>query len=253
MVTVNTSPEPSFVSESSRLTALARVDIVMASDNFRSKYPTRKEADSVFLDLYNSGMLLPQVHKFLGSISIGTLHRWVRAFGNYGTYKALLPNYRYSQQSEYNTVLTQEMKQIFLKYLLHPNKFNMGKAISLTKHILEKRGVENIPCNLTFRRYAEHFKNNNYANWVLMREGEKAHHDKVEAYIERDISLLKVGDVLIADGHVLNFQVINPFTGKPTRATLVGFLDWKSTALVGYEIMMTENTQCIASALRNGK
>ena len=25
----------------------------------------------------------------------------------------------------------------------------------------------------------------------------------------------------------------------------------KSTALVGYEIMMTENTQCIASALRN--
>lgn len=84
-----------------------------------------------------------------------------------------------------------------------------------------------------------------------MREGEKAYHDKVEAYIERDISKLEVGDVLIADGHILNFQVINPFTGKPTRATLVGFLDWKSTALVGYEIMMTENTQCIASALRN--
>ena len=32
---------------------------------------------------------------------------------------------------------------------------------------------------------------------------------------------------------------------------MVGFLDWKSTALVGYEIMMSENTQCIASALRN--
>jgi len=32
---------------------------------------------------------------------------------------------------------------------------------------------------------------------------------------------------------------------------LVGFLDWKSTALVGYEIMLEENTQCIASALRN--
>ena len=32
-------------------------------------------------------------------------------------------------------------------------------------------------------------------------------------------------------GHVLNFQVINPFTSKPTRATLVGFSDWKSTAL----------------------
>ena len=89
------------------------------------------------------------------------------------------------------------------------------------------------------------------SEWVLKREGMKAYHDKVEPYIERDISKIEVGDIIIADGHVLNFQVINPFTGKPTRATLVGFLDWKSTALVGYEIMMTENTQCIASALRN--
>ena len=134
------------------------------------------------------------------------------------------------------------MKQIFLKYLLHPNKFSIGKAINLTKHILEKRGYENIPCNLTFRRFTENFKKNNYSKWILFREGEKAYHDKVEAYIERDISKLEVGDVLIADGHTLNFQVINPFTGKPTRATLVGFLDWKSTALVGYEIMMSENT-----------
>ena len=134
---------------------------------------------------------------------------------------------------------------------MHPNKFSIGKAINLTKHILEKRGYENIPCDLTFRRYAEHYKKHNFAQWVLFREGEKAYHDKVEAYIERDISKLEVGDVLIADGHTLNFQVINPFTGKPTRATLVGFLDWKSTALVGYEIMMSENTQCIASALRN--
>ena len=45
--------------------------------------------------------------------------------------------------------------------------------------------------------------------------------------------------------------MINPFTGKPCRATLFGFLDWKSTALVGYEIMLEEKTQCIASALRN--
>lgn len=32
---------------------------------------------------------------------------------------------------------------------------------------------------------------------------------------------------------------------------MIGFLDWKSTALVGYEIMLEENTQNIASALRN--
>ena len=74
---------------------------------------------------------------------------------------------------------------------------------------------------MTFKRYAENFRNNNYAEWILRREGMKAYHDKVEPYIERDISKIEVGDVLVADGHVLNFQVINPFTGKATRATLV--------------------------------
>ena len=239
-----------FISENAKMNALARVDIVTALMNIRSKYPTKKEADDVFLDLYNSGLYLPQIFKFVGTISIGTLHRWVKAYENYGT-KGLLPQRKTNQLGEYNSKLNGKMKKVFLTYLLHPNKFSIGKSISLTKHILEKRGYEDIPCNLTFRRFAEHFKKQNYSKWVIMREGEKAYHDKVEPYIERDISKLEVGDVLIADGHVLNFQVINPFTGRPTRATLVGFLDWKSTALVGYEIMMTENTQCIASALRN--
>ena len=73
----STTKYPTFISESAKLTALARVDIVKALQNIRTKYKTKKEADSVFLDLYNSGMLLPKVYKFLGSISIGTLHRWI--------------------------------------------------------------------------------------------------------------------------------------------------------------------------------
>lgn len=252
LVPLDTKPKyPTFIAESAKLTALARVDVVKALQNIRTKYKTKKEADSIFLDLYNSGMYLPKIHKFIGSISIGTLHRWIWAYEDSEDYRVLLPNYKYTKQGEYNTILTQEMKDIFIKFLLHPNKFSVTKAIKLTQHILEKKGVENIPHVITFRRFAEHYKKNNYSRWILFREGEKAYHDKVEAYIERDISKLEVGDVLIADGHILNFQVINPFTGKPTRATLVGFLDWKSTALVGYEIMMSENTQCIASALRN--
>ena len=249
LVPINNFKE-NFTSESAKLKALARVDVISALENLRKKYSTKKEADAVFLDLYNSGLLLPLIFKFIGTISIGTLHRWVKAYEDFGT-DALIPNYKYSKFNEYNTSLNDEMKQVFLQYLLHQNQFSIGKAIKLTKHILEKRGYMNLPCNTTFRRYAKHFQKVNYGKWVLMREGEKAYHDKVEAYIERDISKLEVGDVFIADGHVLNFQVINPFTGKPCRATLVGFLDWKSTALVGYEIMMSENTQCIASALRN--
>jgi putative transposase len=84
-----------------------------------------------------------------------------------------------------------------------------------------------------------------------MREGQKALKDKVVPYIERDASLLEVGDAVVADGHRLNFRVINPFTGKPCRATLVAGVDWKSWHLAGYVIMVEENTQCIAAAQRN--
>ena len=156
-----------FVSENARLTALARVDIVTALYNIRKKYPTKKEADSIFLDLYNSGMYLPKIHKFIGSISIGTLHRWIWAYEDSEDYRVLLPNYKYTKQGEYNTILTQEMKDIFIKFLLHPNKFSVTKAIKLTQHILEKKGIENIPHVITFRRYAEHYKKNNYSRWIL--------------------------------------------------------------------------------------
>ena len=99
------------------------------------------------------------------------------------------------------------MKKILLTLLLHQNQFNFNKAIKLTKEILIRNGYkrEELHCDLTFKRNAEHFKNNNYAEWILKREGIKAYHDKVEPYIERDISKIEVGDVIIADGHVLNF------------------------------------------------
>lgn len=239
------------VTDKAKLTRNHRMNIVKAALEKRKNYKTIKESDSDFLDLYNTGLFLPKAYNFLGSISIGTLRRWIQSYRKHENADCLVPKYKSTRQGEYNTILDSEMKNILLTLLLHPSQYKIGKAIKLTKGILEKRGYEYLPCDLTFKRYAENFRKNNYAEWVLRREGMKAYHDKVEPYIERDISKIEVGDIIIADGHVLNFQVINPFTGKPTRATLVGFLDWKSTALVGYEIMMTESTQCIASALRN--
>lgn len=239
------------VTDKAKLTRNHRMNIVKAALEKRKNYKTIKESDSDFLDLYNTGLFLPKAYNFFGSISIGTLRRWIQAYRKHENADCLIPKYKSTRQGEYNTILDSEMKNILLTLLLHPSQYKIGKAIKLTKGILEKRGYEYLPCDLTFKRYAENFRKNNYAEWVLRREGMKAYHDKVEPYIERDISKIEVGDIIIADGHVLNFQVINPFTGKPTRATLVGFLDWKSTALVGYEIMMTESTQCIASALRN--
>lgn len=189
--------------------------------------------------------------EILEKISRGTLYRWENILNGTEDYTKLIPQYRYAKVDEYRTCLTDEEIKIFMGLLLHPNRLCIGKAIALTKYKLQQQGQSYIPADITFRKYANWFKKNNYDKWVLARDGEKALSDKVEPYIKRDASLLEVGDILVADGHNLAFNVINPFTGKPTRATLVGFLDWKSTALVGYEIMLEENTQCIASALRN--
>lgn len=238
-----------FTPEKSKKIALARLDLLNQWKEFRRKSDNKLQADYDFVNLYNTSN--SHLFEILGKISRGTLHRWKNTLNGTEDYTKLIPQYRYAKVDEYRTCLTDEEIKIFMSLLLHPNRLCIGKAIALTKYKLQQQGQSYIPADITFRKYANWFKKNNYDKWVLARDGEKTLSDKVEPYIKRDASLLDVGDILVADGHKLTFNVINPFTGKPTRATLVGFLDWKSTALVGYEIMLEENTQCIASALRN--
>ena len=238
-----------FTPEKCKQIALARLDLIHKWLEFRKKSTNKLQADYDFVKLHNSSD--SYLFSVLGKISRGSLHRWKASLDGTEDYTRLIPNYKYVSVNEYRTCLTDEEIKIFMGLLLHPNRICIGKAIALTKYKLKEQGQSFIPADITFRRYAKWFKDNNYDKWVLARDGEKALSDKVEPYIKRDASLLDVGDILVADGHKLAFQVINPFTGKPCRATLVGFLDWKSTTLVGYEIMLEENTQCIASALRN--
>ena len=238
-----------YTPEKAKQNALAKLDLLRKWQEFRRKAVNKLQADYDFVKLHNSSN--SYLFNVLGKISRGSLHRWKTMLNGTEDYTRLIPNYKYVSVNEYRTCLTDEEIKIFMGLLLHPNRLCIGKAIALTKYKLKEQGQSFIPADITFRRYAKWFKDNNYDKWVLARDGEKALSDKVEPYIKRDASLLDVGDILVADGHKLAFQVINPFTGKPCRATLVGFMDWKSTALVGYEIMLEENTQCIASALRN--
>ena len=238
-----------FTPEKCKQIALARLDIVHKWLEFRKQSQNKLQADYDFVKLHNTSS--SHLFEILGKISRGSLHRWFAMLNGTEDYTKLIPQYKYSTVRKYRTILNDKEIKIFMGLLLHPNRISIGKAIALTKYKLKEQGQDFIPADITFRRYAKWFKDNNYDKWILARDGEKALSDKVEPYIKRDASLLEVGDILIADGHKLAFQVINPFTGKPTRATLVGFLDWKSTALVGYEIMLEENTQCVASALRN--
>ena len=235
--------------DKAKIIALARLDLLNLWKNQRKNQQNKTQFDTDFLCAYNAQVLYPEIYAKLGKVSIGRLQRCKWILGNSNNYELLIPNYHYEDYSR--TCLTEYEKQIFLKLPLHPNKFSIEKAISLTQYVLKSQGQEYIPASSTFRKFANWYKANYFDKWTVLSEGEKTLKEKVIPHIKRDISKIEVGEVLVADGKRLNFQVINPFTGKPCRATLIVFLDWKSTALVGYEIMLEENTQNIASALRN--
>jgi putative transposase len=196
-----------------------------------------------FLKEYNSKSSLPNIFDKLKRVSRPTMYRWIKAYKE-GGIDALVPEYRGPEPSE----ITLAEKEFLLHKLLDQNKPTIGDAINKCKFFLGEMSPSG-PSKL--RRWIYDFKKNNYDIWVLEREGEKALNDKCVPYAERDWRKLTVGDGVVADGHKLNFLVINPFTGKPTRAVMVLFWDWKSSYPLGWEIMVTENIQCVLAALRN--
>ena len=199
-----------------------------------------------FLILYNTGVSHPDVFKEIGKIARSTLYEWARADQQAGIF-GLAPQFGRAGISK----ITDHEKNLLLTLLLHQNRLKTAYAITLSKNYLMKQKIESPSSPSTLRRFADQFKKEHYDLWILHREGEKALDDKVLPYIERDRNLLEVGEGLVADGHRLNFQVVNPFTGKPCRAAMVLFWDWRSSYPLGWEIMLEENVQCISTAFRN--
>lgn len=239
------------VPEEQKKLALAKYDLIKKWDEFRNKKNNKTLAGKDFLDGYNNNCFCEELFNVIGKVAIGTIYDWHKKLREYNDdWHCLINNYTFGEKTT-KTSLTEAEQSELLKNLLHPNQLNIGKAIKYTKMALTQRGFENLCCDLTYRRFANNYKAEHYDIWVEAREGNKALHDKVLPYITRDVSKLEVGDVIVGDGHRLAFFVKNPYTGNPVRPTLVAYQDWKSGGFVGFEIMLEENTQCIASALRN--
>jgi len=203
----------------------------------------RKEIINSFFARYHSGLLLPGIHTELKKIKRSTLYNWLQLYDQ-GGIDALVPQYRGSQGSN---ILVGE-KDFLLKFLLNGNQPKISDGIRECKRYL---GEYSTTGPSALRRFVNDFKTQHHDIWTLRRKGEKAWNDEDAPYQDRDPMLLNVGDVIVADGHKLNLDVIDPLSGKKRRAVLVLFWDWKSTYPLGWEIMFSENTQCIAVALRN--
>jgi len=237
--------------ERAKRIALAKYELVKLLLGYREAHPLMKkgDCDSKFIAAYNSAAVYTTIYGIIGEVSMQTIYGWMRKLKeNKNDYTALIPGW-------FNPAgrpkIPEEILKIIEPLVLNANKMSIGTAYRLTKYECQSKGVELDVSEATIRRYFDWYQRWHYDTWILKREGEKALKDKVASYITRDPSLLEVGECLVADGHRLSFEVINPFTGKPCRAMLVAYIDWKSYALCGYEIMLEENTQCIASALRN--
>ena len=239
------------VPETQKKLALAKYDLIKKWDEFRTGKKNKTIAGKDFLEAYNHNCICEELFNVVGKVAIGTIYEWHKKLRTYNDdWHCLINNYTFGEKTKKSAMSAEEEAEL-LKNLLHPNQLNIGKAIKLTKLALTQRGFKNLCCDLTYRRFANNHKNEHYNTWIEAREGNKALHDKVLPYITRDVSKLEVGDVIVGDGHRLSFFIKHPYSGKPVRPMMVAYQDWKSGGFVGFEIMLEENTQCIASALRN--
>jgi putative transposase len=202
-----------------------------------------------FTDDYNTGVPHQEIFAIVGKTAVKTMDKWVLALKRSSyDFTALAPHH--GEHRKGRRAVSDDELQAMLRFALHHNQLSLSSVIRMACLDLKNRGIPPASSDATLRRALEDWRDANYDKWTLARRGEKALNDDVLPYIERNADILAVGDCLVADGHTLNFQVINPFTGKACRATLVLFYDWASRYPAGWEIMVTENVQCVHAALR---
>ena len=220
----------------------------------RKKGIKTKEATQQFLALYASGLAVPEpVREHIGNVTASTLYRWDKTLKDGGGFAESLADKRggwLDGRAKGLGQIGEDAEKAFLAVYLRRNQPSVMFAYNCMAAYLEQHELK-VPSYSSVCRFLERFDGIHHDLVVWMREGEKAYHDKVGTYLSRDDSVLRVGDVLVADGHKMNFTVLNPDTGKPCRMTLIGWQDWASRMFVGFELMVSENTQAISAAFYN--
>lgn len=230
--------------------ACARRDLVKLYNKWLAVAPwgQKKTARETFLVEYGDNKTWPDLFSQLGQVSWQTIQRWGNEIATDGDTFKLAD--RRGHWKRGTSIITDEQGKIILSCVLHPNRPRISEAIRMAKSIMRGHNIENGHSEATYRRWIEGWKSKNYHVYVFHREGAKAWNDKCAYYIERDYSLINVGDIIVADGHNLNFEILSPWTGKPKRMTLILFKDMKSNYPLGWVIMPTEDTAAISAALR---
>jgi putative transposase len=199
---------------------------------------------------YNQKILLPELYALRGRRDERSLRRWVQNYQNndndmYALVRKSDPNGKTRKVSYFE-------QNYLINLLLNPNKIKIGSAITILKGYTRLGLCESPSDERTLRRFCEEWLRDNPAISGQARQGSKFVAEHIVKTIMRDSSLLKVGDVWVADGHTLAFDIINPQTGKAQRMTMIMVFDWASRYPVGASLALTEDSQHIQAAFRNG-
>ncbi len=199
---------------------------------------------------YNYKRMVPELFKLKGKRKERALRSWVDIYleSRCDMY-ALIHKNKHANRGRKVTYFEQKF---LLNKLLNPNKVKIGSAITHLKNVVNLQLCESPSDERTLRRWCEEWRDNHPAEWAQAREGSKYVSERIIKSIIRDDSLLKVGDVWVADGHVLSFDIMNPATGKAQRMTMIMVMDWASRYPVGASLAFTEDSQHILAAFRNG-
>lgn len=234
------------LSNSKKEEAVLRSDLLRLYHEFQAVHGKTVAVKEKFIKQYEA-QAYPELYNKLGSVSWKTLERWKNKQNKTNDYLSLADRRGMAHCGK--SILTEEHRNIILGQVLNPNAPLIGQVVRKVESRCEAEGLH-IPSEATIRRFINSYMSECFDEYILFREGKKAWNDKCSISILRDWSLVQVGDVIIADGHTLNFETINPETGKPKRMTLLLFFDGASNHPLGWEIMPTENIQCISAAFR---
>ena len=198
---------------------------------------------------YNLGLLVPELFQIRGKRTERSLRKWVDAYleSNRDMF-ALIHKSKNQTRGRKVTYLEQHF---LMKLLLSPQKIKIGSAVATVKAFARLGNLESPSSVPTLKRWCKDYKQNNLAVWTQARHGSKAVAEEIVKTIKRDNDLLKVGQVWVADGHTLSFDIISPKTGKPLRMTMIMVMDWASRYPVGASLAYTEDSQHIQLAFRN--
>ena len=229
-----------------RYKALAKADLLGLYLDWQAKYGATVKQKQAFVLAYQGGAWGKLLAELGPGVSWKSLERWKLERKESGGVLALADKRGLAHRGR--SMLTERHQTIILGQILDGDR-----QISTCARITQERCKAEhlpVPSDATIRRWIAGYSRTCFSDWTLWRKGEKAWNDNCAISILRDWSLVGVGDVVIADGHTLNFESIDPDTGKPKRMTLLLFFDGGSRYPLGWEVMATENVACISSAFR---